>query len=74
MMFTTFRKKSLGIANDHGYNDAWLGLPNTNPYPAYQPEYAEYNRGYQDGEDLVEEYTNSSYLTINTLFPFCGDF
>ena len=68
-MFTFGRKKSHDLANDHGYNDAWLGIPNSNPYPVGSLSHREYNFGFDEGEDLVDEFTKVNYATTHVIFP-----
>jgi hypothetical protein len=63
------RRKSLGLANDHGYNDAWLGLPNSNPHAIGSLEYVEYNRGFVEGEELADEFISVSYITPQYMYP-----
>ncbi len=53
------RKPRESLAEDHGSNDAWLGLGNQNPYPIGTAPYVAYNTGYLEAEELIDEFTHA---------------
>lgn len=66
-MFTIFnRQPKESLANSHGYNDAWLGIGNQNPYPVGSIDHKQYDWGYNEAIQLVEEYDSvPSYYPSN---------
>lgn len=46
-------------ANCMGYNDAWLGISNNNPYPINTPDYHQYEWGYNQAIDDVSELADA---------------
>lgn len=49
------RRRRDTAANDHGYNTAFLGLDNCNPYPIGSSEYVEFNSGYIEATLSIDE-------------------
>ena len=43
------------FANDAGYNDAWLGIANQNPFPVNSIDYRQYEWGYNEALDDINE-------------------
>jgi hypothetical protein len=56
-----FLRKPNPFANENGYNDAWLGLSKANPYIVDSVDYQQYEWGYQEGLDDVEEFKSTPY-------------
>lgn len=56
------RPKSNPLANDGGYNDGWLGLPNSNPYPPGSIDHKQYEWGYNDAKDDADELSSIPYI------------
>lgn len=50
------RLDTIGIAEEMGYNDGYLGLSNTNPYRYQSPEWVAYNYGWNEANRDVDEY------------------
>lgn len=50
------------MANENGYNDAWLGLNKANPFPVDSVDYKQYEWGYQEGLDDVDEFNSTPYV------------
>lgn len=55
------RPKSNPWANENGYNDAWLGLSNNNPYPVGSIDYQQYEWGYNEAKDDADELSSVPY-------------
>ncbi len=56
-------------ANAHGFNCAYLGVDKMNPYPPNTIDWAEYEWGWNEGIDLVNE-TNDVPIT----HPFSNEY
>lgn len=56
-----FLRKPNPLANESGYNDAWLGLNKANPFPIDSVDYKQYEWGYQEGLDDVDEFNSTPY-------------
>jgi hypothetical protein len=56
---SNFLRKKHAIANEHGFNAAMLGLDNANPYPLGTTEHKEWEWGWNEGQDTLEEHVNA---------------
>lgn len=55
-------------ANAHGFNCAFLGLDKVNPYPEGSIDHKQFEWGWNEGNDLVQE-TNETPV----LYPGSGE-
>jgi hypothetical protein len=53
------RHERASLANDAGYNDAWLGLAYNNPFPLGTIDYKQYEWGYNQAQNDVDELADA---------------
>lgn len=53
------KRDTYSLAYDKGWNDCWLGLDKANPYPINSIDYKQYEWGWNDASDLLDEYAGN---------------
>lgn len=63
-MFTRFNRLAriaADAAENMGYDCAWLGLTNSNPFPISTINYNRYEWGFNEALDDIEEWKDATY-------------
>lgn len=58
-----FMRTKNSVANDHGFDAAMLGLTKENPYPPNTIDYKQWEWGYQEGIDTLEETVSVHHIS-----------
>lgn len=60
-MFTISKwlRPSENEANMHGFNCAYLGVDKVNPYPVGSNDHKQFELGWNEGNELVQEVNNT---------------
>ena len=70
-MFSAAKFFNIGFseANMHGFNCAYLGVDKNNPYPLGSNDYKQFELGWNEGIDLLNE-TNS----VPSTYPYSNEY